>query len=100
MLYAPSYFASFILGRMPHLWPPCQKMVVSGSTEARYLAASLLLPRQLHVRVHGFISRHHIGPILDVMIRVNYGEHGVVHVPVLISAGKIAKLELHFLRIG
>ena len=46
------------------------------------------------------IARHHVGPVLGVMVGVDGGQDGVVHVPVLVTAGKVDEIEFHGLRVS
>src|SRR5713101_9176217 len=54
---------------------------------------------QVEVSVHGLVPRHHISPVLGVVVGVDDGEHGVVHVSALRAAGNIGKIKFHRLAV-
>ena len=51
------------------------------------------------MRVHGLISRHHICPVFSVVVGIDERKHSMGHVPVLIAAGEIGKIELDGLAV-
>ena len=46
----------------------------------------LLCTVQVEVRMHRFVAGHHVGPVLDVMVRVDQRKHSMVHVSVFGAA--------------
>src|SRR2546422_9222898 len=58
-----------------------------------------ILPLKVEVSVHWLVPRHHISPVFGVVVRVNQGEHGVVHVSALRAPGNIDKIEFHGLAV-
>src|SRR3989449_2400071 len=54
---------------------------------------------QVEVRMHRLVPWHHVSPVLGVMVTVNHGEHGVVHVSALRATGNIDKIEFYRLSV-
>jgi len=52
------------------------------------------------VCVHGLVPRLHVSPVLEMMIGVDEGEHGMMHVSVLGAAGDVEKIEFDSFSIG
>ena len=74
----------------------------ASSAFSRYMAeqsASLGTP-QVHMRLHWFVARHQVGPILGVMIGVDDLEDGVLHVSVLQIAGNVEEIKFHGFSVG
>src|SRR5215467_9606987 len=46
------------------------------------------------------VPRHHIGPVLEVMVGVDDSEHGMMHVSELRASRDIENVELYLLSIG
>src|SRR5580704_301417 len=63
------------------------------------IADASFRPLQVKVCVDGLVPWFHISPILDVMVRVDRGEHRMMHVSVLRATGDVMKLEFHALAV-
>ena len=55
--------------------------------------AALSCPLKVKVSSERFVAREHIGPILKMMVRVDYGKDCMMHVPLLISPGQVDKIK-------
>jgi hypothetical protein len=55
---------------------------------------------QIHVSMHRFVTGHHIGPVLGMVVGVDEGEDGVVHVAELSTTGDVEKIEFDGLSVG
>jgi hypothetical protein len=58
-----------------------------------------LCAHEVDVRLHRFIRRRHLSPVLGVMISIDDSEYCTVHMSVFCAAGDVEKVECHSLAI-
>ena len=58
-----------------------------------------LCPLHVEVCSEGLVAGHHIRPVFCVVVGVDDGEHGVMHVSKLRAAREIEEIELHCLAV-
>src|SRR5436305_8635517 len=78
---------------------PCSPLPNSIACPEQLSAAKAsndsLCPSQIHARVNWLVPRHHVGPILNVMVGVDGSEDRMVHVSVVGASADVEKIKFH-----